>query len=830
MRNFIVTLLLLSTASLCTGLGAPGYTCDPSKCTIATKCHCPSISAPGNIPAAELPQFVLITHDDAISAISDRAVRSITDGHKNPNGCNVPATWFVNQVGTDCKLAKTLWEQNHELALHTVNHAQLNPTLKGIEEEMMGVRTFLNTQCGIPLTDLVGFRSPYLIHNPTVRGLLAKNNILYDSTINEFVGEMSYTSKTFANRLYPYTFDNGIPQYCNWTFPEGQCTQTEKYPGLWEVPMWNLPYDTVNTHLKAYTMDPDKGFGGDLLTTFKTNFDQAYNGNRAPFPIFVHAPWFTPERTAKTNEFIDYALSKPNVYFVTVRQMLDWMANPVPASQLATTLKCNPTDLKAPAPPQPCLKYTIEKGDYIDLIAGKHGVPAADLLKLNPGVTATNIQPGQVVKIPPWDASCENGGAAAAAAGTPAAAPAAAAAAATPAAAPDAGAAAPAVSSTTSSQCKKWTVEPGQYLYAIAEQTSTTVDDIAAANSLKSIGTSIAPGTVLKIPPYAACCDTNTCPPDATTTTTTTTPTAPVVPETTTSTPPASTGPADRVEVEFVLQGMSETGFKEQGHDNVMNILSQLLETFPDLITVAATPVVAKRRSRSLLQATTPTPAATTTTTTTATAPAAPVAAAAGPTPNALKVKAIIATEEPAATYVKLDEEIKAGEFESLLNALGLTAVGAPTAVAYKAGVKIEDPTGLADASGNAPVDIPTTSSSSSSALSTPAIIGIAVGAGVLLLAAILTTVLCVRRKRAAARKDDLGSSKEKNNGHQFKSHQQQNGAIVGGIASLKVKTSFKGGNGSGASSIKDDGTVVKGDTPTSATYRANATNNAFMV
>jgi len=57
-------------------------------------------------------------------------------------------------------------------------------------------------------------------------------------------------------------------------------------------------------------MDPGPGFGGDVYTTFVTNFDQAYNGNRAPFPIYLHAPWFTDENIAATNKFIEYALSK----------------------------------------------------------------------------------------------------------------------------------------------------------------------------------------------------------------------------------------------------------------------------------------------------------------------------------------------------------------------------------------------------------------------------------------------------------------------------------------------------------------------------------------
>jgi LysM repeat protein/peptidoglycan/xylan/chitin deacetylase (PgdA/CDA1 family) len=729
----------------------PGYSCDPAKCTSAAKCQCPSNAAPGGLATADVPQFVLISHDDAISATADRAVRSITDPHKNSNGCNVPATWFVTETGTDCALVKKLWEQNHEMALHTVNHAQLLPNLKGIEQEMLGVRTFLNTQCGIPLTDLVGFRSPFLIHNPTVRSILAKNNILYDSTMVEYISDTSPTSKSFSQRMWPYTFDNGIPQDCNWTYPSGQCTQTEKYPGMWEVPMYDLPNSTVTPQINAYTMDPAGGFGGDLVTLFKTNFDQAYNGNRAPFPIFVHAPWLTPANIAATNTFIEYALSKPNVFFVTIKQLVEWMANPVPASQLATTLKCNPTDLKAPTAPPPCLKYTVETGDYIDLISGKHGVPTEDLLKLNPGLS-TNIQPGQVVKIPPWDPKCDT---------------------------PDGAAA----------------------LLAEFE---------AAANAPQPTAAPLAPVAAVPVVPAAEAL-----------------PTAPVVPATTVVPPSTVSGPPDRVDMEVTLQGTDEATFKTQGQNHVINTLSQLLETFPDRISLTATPVVARRRSRNLLQEV-PTAAATTmaATTPTTTTPAPVVAA--GPAPNALKVNAMIISEDPVATYVKLDQEIKEGEFESLLNALGLTAVSTPTLVAYKGGVKIEDPAAVAAASGTTPV---TTSSSSSSGLSTPVVIGIAVGAGVLVLAAVLTTVLCVRRKRAAARKTDLAASKNKNDG-QFMFHADSR--HVGAAASLKVKTNQPKGSGSnggsGASSIKDDDSVVKGDTPTSATYRANAANNAFRV
>lgn len=34
-------------------------------------------------------------HDDSVNQLQNRVVRAVTDGFKNPNGCNVPATWWA---------------------------------------------------------------------------------------------------------------------------------------------------------------------------------------------------------------------------------------------------------------------------------------------------------------------------------------------------------------------------------------------------------------------------------------------------------------------------------------------------------------------------------------------------------------------------------------------------------------------------------------------------------------------------------------------------------------------------------------------------------------
>jgi len=59
----------------------------------------------------------LLQHDDAIAATTNSGIRAIIDKHKNRNGCNMPATFFVLEQGTQCDLAKAFWEENSEVGL-----------------------------------------------------------------------------------------------------------------------------------------------------------------------------------------------------------------------------------------------------------------------------------------------------------------------------------------------------------------------------------------------------------------------------------------------------------------------------------------------------------------------------------------------------------------------------------------------------------------------------------------------------------------------------------------------------------------------------------------
>ena len=182
---------------------------------------------------------------------------------------------------------------------------------------------------GIPLEKVVGFRAPYLIFDPQQRDILESNGFRYDSSITEQYP--STTSPSAAERVWPYTMDYGIPQDCTvrwgmgqcrgggrarmWMLIEGHpqaqrrteadgapttpppppcstgtCGVDETHPGLWEFPMWNVQDSTTAS---IASMDPQ----GDAFALYQLQFQQRYNGNRAPLGIYLHAAWFIADPT-----------------------------------------------------------------------------------------------------------------------------------------------------------------------------------------------------------------------------------------------------------------------------------------------------------------------------------------------------------------------------------------------------------------------------------------------------------------------------------------------------------------------------------------------------
>ncbi|KAL4421045.1 hypothetical protein ABPG77_007520 [Micractinium sp. CCAP 211/92] len=290
----------------------------------------PSLSPPGGLDPKDTPQFVIFTHDDAIMQDTYNAMTSVTNGQASLDGCPAVATMFTLVTGTDCELAVKLFDAGYEIADHTITHR----SVKGVpaaqlEKETVGARSQI-AECGIPEGDIVGFRAPYLETDIALRKELYTNGFLYESSIIEPTNGDS-VSQGQGKRVWPFQMDKGVPIDCSY-FDTEQCSTSERWPGMWEVPVWWLTKDGTENGT-PYSMD--YGDNTDAYSLLKANFDAAYSGNRAPLPIFIHTPWLTSgTNLAGVKKFVGYALSKPNTYLVTIRQLLAWMENPVPASQL----------------------------------------------------------------------------------------------------------------------------------------------------------------------------------------------------------------------------------------------------------------------------------------------------------------------------------------------------------------------------------------------------------------------------------------------------------------------------------------------------------------
>ncbi|CAJ0910208.1 1774_t:CDS:10 [Entrophospora sp. SA101] len=105
------------------------------------------------------------------------------------------------------------------------------------------------------------------------------------------------------------------------------------------VSEWYAKDEKSLPHLMDPTLD---GTPDQVMTWLKDNFNRHAKQGKTPFGVYLHPVQLSeipgrpsPEPSIKMlKEFFDWALTQPNVWFVTNQQLLQWMKNPVPADQL----------------------------------------------------------------------------------------------------------------------------------------------------------------------------------------------------------------------------------------------------------------------------------------------------------------------------------------------------------------------------------------------------------------------------------------------------------------------------------------------------------------
>lgn len=321
----------------------------------------PSFDPPGGLVVDSVPLFIVLGFDDNYYVDGMEWTLEMLDGKKNPEGTNNPATfdnlpicasfYYISGAleGDDGTLLNT-WltavEKGYEVANHTVTHETgISTSLAEWRSEIDVCRATLSKMLEIPGTDIVGFRTPYLAFNEATFTAVAEENMLYECTMTQM---QDYNKNMF---VWPYTLDEGFADKVieGWV---GKC----KIPGLWEIPVYTMGAD-------ATMWPPITGFDSSILTQSNGNLFEtmmknalAYRieegGNRVPLTIGLHSDTYSeenpsgsiydpaltlPERRQALENFVIHALKNPIVRFVSAKQLIDWMRNPIPLGREPVT-------------------------------------------------------------------------------------------------------------------------------------------------------------------------------------------------------------------------------------------------------------------------------------------------------------------------------------------------------------------------------------------------------------------------------------------------------------------------------------------------------------
>jgi len=306
----------------------PAPLCQPWICK-APECRCASTNPGVSFPKEQIPQLVMLTFDDAVTALITDQVSGIIDNLKNPDGCEVQATFYVSHEYTDYHRVHELWAKGHEIALHSISHSPYITYWRNITEEQMlkefsDQRDMMAHFAKINKDDIKGMRVPlFQLSGDISYKVMLEAGLEYDS---------SWPTSMYNNPgLWPYTLDYFSTQDCSL----GSCPESS-IPGAWVQPIlaWQDETGMPCAMVDACVNVPDHDV--DLLTEWmKGNFHRIYNSNRAPFGVHLHAAWLSkgPNYIQAFKKFLEYLVSHDDVFLVQTKKVIEYAKNPVPLEE-----------------------------------------------------------------------------------------------------------------------------------------------------------------------------------------------------------------------------------------------------------------------------------------------------------------------------------------------------------------------------------------------------------------------------------------------------------------------------------------------------------------
>ncbi|XP_049512762.1 uncharacterized protein LOC119431388 isoform X10 [Dermacentor silvarum] len=192
MARYALSLLFIALCAWETIVAGSLTKCDPSQCSLRDNCLCPSTRPPANLSASSMPQFVMLTFDDAVNEENMDFYRQLLGPGRRrnrANGCNLAATFFVSAGYTDYSLVHELHSVGNEIAIHSITHRYnlsywRTLDVAGWAAEFVGDRDLLRDYALIPERDMVGARAPFLeAGNGEAYDMMQKSGFVYDSSV-----------------------------------------------------------------------------------------------------------------------------------------------------------------------------------------------------------------------------------------------------------------------------------------------------------------------------------------------------------------------------------------------------------------------------------------------------------------------------------------------------------------------------------------------------------------------------------------------------------------------------------------------------------------------
>jgi len=330
-----------SDENLCDSRNDPNRAdeCNPSLCSLP-QCYC-SVSGkdiPGGMDPMQVPQMIMLTFDDAINNNNWEIFDQMFDGRlKNPNGCDVKATFFVSHQYNNYSMVQELHRRGHEMAVHSITHDNEESYWDAGNEsvwsaEMGGARDMLTRWGNVPADDIFGSRAPLLrLGGNRQFSALENEGFVYDSSMVAPLSNPPY---------WPYPLAFSAPHRCHGNF---QKCPTRSH-SIMEMVMNEFdpreePADEDEEISGCVMLDSCSGYirtPDNLYNVLTHNFIRHYEQNRAPMGMFLHAAWLKkqPEMLDALLFWLDEVLSTyDNVYLLTMSQVLAWMQSPVPSTR-----------------------------------------------------------------------------------------------------------------------------------------------------------------------------------------------------------------------------------------------------------------------------------------------------------------------------------------------------------------------------------------------------------------------------------------------------------------------------------------------------------------